>query len=246
MMNSTGGEPAVEVRDLVVHRGRLEVLHGLSCTLAPGSITGLLGPSGCGKTTLMRTIVGAQHISSGSVHVLGLPAGHKDLRWAMAYTSQTLSIYADATVRANVTHFAQLVGRGRDAVDAALERVELQDHAHRRVDRLSGGQASRASLACALVGSPDVLILDEPTVGLDPLTREGLWETFRSLAAEGTTLVISSHVMDEAARCDEVLFMRDGRFLAQAPVADVQARTGTDTPEEAFLALIRSTPEEER
>ncbi|MDC7104673.1 ABC transporter ATP-binding protein [Corynebacterium falsenii] len=245
MVNSIGVEPAVELTDLVVRRGKTEVLHGLTCCLPAGSITGLLGPSGCGKTTLMRTIVGAQRITSGSLRVLGLPAGSKELRRRMAYTSQTLSVYPDISVRANVTYFAGLLGFDRTATDTAIERVGLTEYADRRVDQLSGGQANRVSLACALVGRPEVLILDEPTVGLDPLTRESLWDTFHTLADGGTTMVVSSHVMDEAARCDSVLFMRDGRFLAHEPVDSVQQRTGTANPEEAFLALIRDDMESE-
>lgn len=240
MLNSTSVESVLEVNDLTVTRRKHEILHGLHCTLNRGSITGLMGPSGCGKTTLMRAIIGSQRISSGSIRIFGLPAGHPELRHRIAYASQGLTIYRDISARANVTHFAHLQGVGRDAIEATLEQVDLTEHADRPVHSLSGGQAGRASLACALVGSPELLILDEPTVGLDPLTREQLWDTFRNLAEGGTTILVSSHVMDEAARCDEVLFMREGRFLAQEPVADTQARTGTDNPEDAFLALIRN------
>nr|WP_313770747.1 ABC transporter ATP-binding protein [Corynebacterium parakroppenstedtii] len=232
------------MNNLVVRRGKVEILHGLSCALPAGSITGLLGPSGCGKTTLMRAIVGTQHITSGSIRVLGLNAGSKDLRHRMAYTSQSLSVHPDMSARANVTYFAGLIGLGDDAVDTALERVDLAGYANRRVDQLSGGQANRVSLAWALVGNPEVLILDEPTVGLDPVTHDGLWDMFHSLAADGTTLLVSSHVMDEAARCDSVLFMRDGRFLAHEPVASIQERTNTSNPEDAFLALIRTSTQE--
>ncbi|WP_297742199.1 ABC transporter ATP-binding protein [uncultured Tessaracoccus sp.] len=246
MMNSTTVEPAVEVQDLRIQRGKVEILHGISCNIPRGSITGLLGPSGCGKTTLMRSIVGVQHITSGSLRVLGLPAGEKALRHRVGYTSQSVSIYTDISVRANVRHFGQLVGASRDDIDMSIERVELSNYADRRVDQLSGGQAGRASLACALVGRPEVLILDEPTVGLDPLTREELWNTFRSLAASDTTLLISSHVMDEAVRCDSVLLMRDGKFLAHEPMAEIQQRTGTTNPEAAFLALVKHSTVKEQ
>lgn len=239
MMNSTTVESAVTASDLVVHRGRNEVLHGLGLTLPRGSVTGLLGPSGCGKTTLMRAMVGVQRITSGTLTLLGKAAGTPELRRQVAYTSQGLSIYGDISARANVAYFARLAKADPRSVERALEAVELSDLAERRVDRLSGGQASRVSLACALVGSPELLILDEPTVGLDPLTRESLWARFRRLAEEGTTLLISSHVMDEAAHCDEVLLMREGRFLAHAPIEDLQRRTETSTPEEAFLSLIK-------
>ncbi len=240
MMNSSIDEYAIRASQLVVHRGQVPVLHGVDLELSPGSITGLLGPSGCGKTTLMRALMGVQRITSGSATLLGLPAGHPQLRHRVAYTSQAVSIYTDATVAANVTYFARLVGAPTAAIDEAIEQVQLGDYRNRRVDQLSGGQASRASLACALVGGPEVLILDEPTVGLDPLTREALWRLFRDLADGGVTVLISSHVMDEAIRCDAALLMREGRFLAHAPVAEIQQATNTHTPEEAFLALIKA------
>lgn len=231
--------PAAEARGLVVHRAKKEVLHGLDLTLAPGSVTGLFGPSGCGKTTLMRAMVGVQRITSGTLTLLGLPAGHPELRRRVSYTSQSLSIYRDITVRANVVLFARIHGLPDSAADEAIASVELSALAGRRVETLSGGEASRASLACALVGRPEVLILDEPTVGLDPLTRESLWGHFRALAAAGTALLVSSHVMDEATRCDTVLLMRDGHFLAGGPMHELQAAAGAATPEAAFLTLVR-------
>lgn len=239
MMNSSHDEIAVRFDQLTVHRARREVLRGVSAELPAGSVTGLMGPSGCGKTTLMRSLLGVQRISSGRAEVLGLPAGDKRLRRRMAYTSQSLSCYPDVSVQGNVAYFARLVRAGRGAVGRAIERVRLGEYQRRRVDQLSGGQASRASLACALVGEPEVLVLDEPTVGLDPLTRESLWEVFRELAESGVTLLVSSHVMDEASRCDSVLFMREGRFLAHEPVAHLQERTGQPNPEAAFLALVK-------
>lgn len=238
MMNSSFDESAVSASGLVVRRGRNEILHEVSFSLPRGSVTGLLGPSGCGKTTLMRTLMGVQRITAGSATLLGLPAGHPRLRHRVAYTSQAVSIYTDASLLANTTYFARLLAAGRDSARRAIERAQLDGLEHRRIDQLSGGQASRASLACALVGDPEVLILDEPTVGLDPLTRQALWELFRDLASQGTTLLVSSHVMDEATRCDSVLFMRDGWFLAHEPVAVLQRRTKTSTPEDAFVALI--------
>src|SRR6266511_2541653 len=200
---------AVEVRDLVVVRGRKEVLHGINLSVPTGEVTGLLGPSGSGKTTLMRSIVGVQKIRSGTVTVLGQPAGSAPLRSRVGYLTQAPSVYADLTVRENVRYFASLY-KGVTTADAdqAIADVGLSDAADQLVRSLSGGQFSRASLACALVGKPDVLILDEPTVGLDPVLRDELWRQFRELAAAGKTLLVSSHVMDEASRCDRLVLIR--------------------------------------
>lgn len=238
MLNSVSGD-VLEVSDLRIVRQGNEILHGISCSLEQGSITGLLGPSGCGKTTLMRAIMGVQRITSGEITILGRPAGDPELRKKIAFTSQALSIYREISVLENVMYFARLIGAGKDEARLACERVQLGEYMDRRVSQLSGGQAGRASLACALVGNPDILILDEPTVGLDPLTREGLWDVFHELASNGTTLLISSHVMDEAVRCDKALIMRDGHFLAHQPITEVMDTTGTNNPEDAFLALIK-------
>ncbi|WP_051026870.1 ABC transporter ATP-binding protein [Nocardia higoensis] len=230
--------PAVEVEDLFVRRGKREVLHGISLTIARGSITGLLGPSGCGKTTLMRSIVGTQLVRSGRIRALGLPAGARELRKRIGYVTQAPSIYPDISVHDNVAYFAALSGRDRDDVDEAIEAVGLRDHARQRGDELSGGQQARASLACALVARPDLLILDEPTVGLDPVLRVELWKKFRELAAGGTTLLVSSHVMDEAEYCDRLLLMREGKLLAQLTPDELRAETGEENLERAFLTLI--------
>lgn len=233
---------AVEVADLVVRRGKQDVLHGISLTVPRGSITGLLGPSGCGKTTLMRCIVGTQLVRSGRVRALGLDAGARELRKRIGYVTQAPSIYPDISVHDNVAYFAALSGRGRDDVEEAIEAVGLREHAGQRGDELSGGQRTRASLACALVARPDLLVLDEPTVGLDPVLRVELWKRFRELAAEGATLLVSSHVMDEAEYCDRLLLMREGRLLAQLSPDELRAETGEDNLERAFLTLITTGP----
>jgi ABC-2 type transport system ATP-binding protein len=233
-------ENAIEVRDLVVYRGKRRVLHGMTCTIPRGSVTGLLGPSGSGKTTLMRCIVGVQIVRGGTVSVLGQPAGSPTLRQQIGYLTQAPSVYGDLTVRENARYFASLY-RSITPTDAdeAVERVGLADAAHQLVNDLSGGQRARASLACALVSKPPVLILDEPTVGQDPVLRDDLWRQFRAMAAEGTTVLVSSHVMDEAARCDRLLLIREGDLIADDAPTAITASTGTADLEAAFLHLIR-------
>ncbi|MCX4471050.1 putative ABC transporter ATP-binding protein YbhF [Micromonospora sp. MW-13] len=231
---------AIAVHDLVVERGRRRVLHGVSCAVPRGSVTGLLGPSGSGKTTLMRAVVGVQTVRSGSVTVLGRPAGAASLRSRVGYLTQAPSVYADLTVRENARYFAVLQGRGRAEADRAVADVGLAEAAGQLVGTLSGGQRSRASLACALVGEPELIVLDEPTVGQDPVLRADLWARFHALAATGTTLLVSSHVMDEAARCDRLLLIREGRLIADDTPDAVRAAAGVDDLDEAFLRLIRA------
>jgi ABC-2 type transport system ATP-binding protein len=232
-------ENAVEVRDLVVDRGRRRVLHGISCAVPPGSVTGLLGPSGSGKTTFIRAVVGAQIVRSGEVTVLGLPAGSAALRRSVGYVTQAPSVYADLTVRENARYFATLYGLGAAEGDRAIADVGLAGAAGQLVGNLSGGQRSRASLACAMIGTPRLLVLDEPTVGQDPVLRAELWARFHALAEAGTTLLVSSHVMDEAGRCDRLLLIREGRLIGDDTPAAIRAAAQTDDLEEAFLRLIR-------
>jgi len=236
--------PAIAVRGLrVIRRGRL-VLDDVSLEVPRGSITGLLGPSGCGKSTLMRAIVGVQRVAGGEVDVLGRPAGAPDLRRRVAYVTQAPSVYADLTVRENVRYFARLMGADPSRVDAAIAAVGLEREADRPVGRTSGGQRTRASLAAALVGEPELLVLDEPTVGLDPVLRRELWGRLRALADEGATLLVSSHVMDEAERCDRLVLMRDGTVLAQETPAALLERTGASDVEAAFLRLVEPRAQE--
>lgn len=230
---------AVDVRGLRVVRGNREVLHALDCTVPQGRITGLLGPSGCGKTTLLRAIVGVQIVAGGTVNVLGHPAGSKPLREQIGYATQNPAIYPDLTVTEAVRYFASVLRAPHSDVARVISEVGLHDHRDRLVGRLSGGQHNRANLAVALLGRPRLLVLDEPTVGLDPVLREELWTLFRSRAEAGTTLIISSHVMDEAERCDELVLMRDGSILTQDTPDDIRARTGADDLERAFLDLVR-------
>lgn len=239
------GRPAsaVRVRDLRVTRGGREILHGLSFDILRGSVTGLIGPSGGGKTTLMRAIVGVQVISGGTVQVLGHPAGSPALRRRVAYSTQEAAVYADLTVAENLRYFGTLLGAPRSDVDRVIGELELAGERHQMVARLSGGQLHRASLAVALLGRPELLVLDEPTVGLDPELRDELWALFRGLAGRGLTLVVSSHVMDEAARCERLLLIREGSILADDTPYGLAAASGTTDLDEAFLRLIRSRKE---
>jgi len=230
--------PAIEVDGLRVRRGGREVLHGLGFGVAPGRVTGLLGPSGCGKSTLMRAIVGVQVVESGRIAVLGSPAGSPPLRSRVGYVTQAPSVYGDLSVRENLRYFARVLGVPPSRVEATIETVALGEQADQVVSSLSGGQSARVSLATALLGEPEVLVLDEPTVGLDPVLRRDLWATFAELAAAGATLLVSSHVMDEAEHCDELLLMREGHLLASESPAALRERTGREQLDEAFLALI--------
>ncbi|MER6624991.1 MULTISPECIES: ABC transporter ATP-binding protein [unclassified Streptomyces] len=239
-------EPAVHAQDLTVVRGPRTVLRGLGFTVPRGRITGLLGPSGCGKSTLMRAVVGTQAKVTGTLDVLGSPAGHPTLRTRIGYVTQAPSVYDDLTVRQNLDYFAAVLDPGRAAADRrhenvtrAIADVDLTTHADALAGNLSGGQRSRVSLAVALLGTPELLVLDEPTVGLDPVLRRDLWQLFHTLATErGTTLLISSHVMDEAERCHRLLLMRAGEILADGTPDALRARTGSDTVEAAFLHLV--------
>ncbi|KZF04945.1 MAG: ABC transporter ATP-binding protein [Rhodococcus sp. (in: high G+C Gram-positive bacteria)] len=234
-------DPAVVVDSLVVERGGRTVLNRVNLAIPPGTITGLLGPSGCGKTTLMRSIVGTQKVVSGSVTVLGSPAGTKELRRKVGYVTQAPSVYRDLTVRDNVRYFAALYGRDGQSVTSAIEAVGLADHTRSLAGQLSGGQLGRVSLASALVAEPELLVLDEPTVGLDPVLRAELWARFEDIARSGTTLLVSSHVMEEAEHCADLILMRDGSVLAQLTPDELLKRTGETNLEHAFLTLIRTT-----
>jgi ABC-2 type transport system ATP-binding protein len=229
---------AIRVVDLRVVRGDAVVLPALSCEVEAGSVTGLLGPSGSGKTTLLRAIVGVQKVASGSVDVLGEPAGSASLRRRIGYMTQAPSVYGDLTVGENLVFFARVLDEPNAAVDRVLAEVSLEEFRGRLVNRLSGGQRARVSLAAALLAAPDLLVLDEPTVGLDPVLRRDLWELFQSLAERGTTLLVSSHVMDEADRCHSLLLLREGRLLAHATPAELRKRTGKQNLEDVFLRLI--------
>ncbi|RJS46102.1 ABC transporter ATP-binding protein [Nocardioides cavernaquae] len=230
---------AVLASGLTVVRGKREVLHALDFTIPTGEVVGLLGPSGCGKSTLMRALVGVQGGVSGRLEVFGQPAGSRTLRDRVGYVTQAASVYDDLTVTENLRFFAQVLGVGRDGVSRAIDAVDLGAQAGDVVSRLSGGQRSRVSLAVALLGHPDLLVLDEPTVGLDPVLREDLWSLFHRIADAGAAVFVSSHVMDEAERCDRLMLMRDGAFIADGTPEAIREQAGTQDIEQAFLAIVR-------
>lgn len=229
---------AIEIKNLFVTLAGQKVLRDITVDLPEGHIIGMLGPSGAGKTTLIRALVGRQRITGGSIRIFGQPAGSPVLRRQIGYMTQSVSVYPDLTVRENMRYFATMTGQPRPAADKLIKTVELDDYAHQLVGKLSGGQKSRVSLAVALLGSPKILMLDEPTVGVDPVLRQQLWEIFSRLAEQGTTLLITSHVMDEASRCQDLLLIRDGRLLAYDTPAGLCAKTGAKTVEESFIKLV--------
>ncbi len=230
--------PAIEIKNLSVALGGQKILDGITVDLPEGHIIGLLGPSGAGKTTLIRTLVGRQRIGSGSARILGQPAGSAALRSKIGYMTQSVSVYPDLTVRENVRYFAAMGGRTKQEADKLIKQVELEPQSGQLAGSLSGGQRSRVSLAVALLGSPKILMLDEPTVGVDPVLRQQLWAMFTELAANGTTLLISSHVMEEAGRCQDLLLVRGGRLLAYDTPDALCDRTKTKTVEESFIKLV--------
>jgi ABC-2 type transport system ATP-binding protein len=233
---------AVRVSDLVVIRGGRRVLDGLSVQVRSASVTGLLGPSGCGKTTFIRCLAGIQIIRSGNVEVLGEPAGRASLRHRIGYATQGSSVYPDLTVWQNIRYFADLAGSSGARVTEVLADVGLSRDRNTLTGNLSSGQRARVSLAAVLVADPELYLLDEPTVGLDPVLRRDLWRMFTDLAHRGKTLLVSSHVMDEASRCERVILMRDGRLVADDTPDGLLAGTGQRDLEQAFLVLAEQAP----
>lgn len=228
------------VRDLRISRGGRPVLPGISLTVPRGRVTGLLGPSGSGKTTLLRAIVGVQIVEGGSITVLDQPAGSAALRRRVAYVTQAPSVYGDLTVAENLRYFARILDAPGARIEAVIGLVGLTAQTDQVARTLSGGEFSRVSLAVALLGEPDVLVLDEPTVDVDPILRRELWGTFYRLADAGASLLVSSHVMDEAARCHELVMMRSGRIIASGSPDELLRRTGTDELEDAFVTLAQA------
>jgi ABC-2 type transport system ATP-binding protein len=230
---------AISIKELSVTRGKVHALQGVSFEIEPGTITGLIGPSGSGKTTLMRTLIGAQAFQHGEVTILGKPAGSALLRKKIGYVTQSPAVYHDLSVHQNLQYFASIVGAQKNQIKSILERLDLTRQQKQLTSDLSGGQLARTSLAIALLGDPQVLILDEPTVGQDPILRDELWKLFHELAAQGKTLLVSSHIMNEAVHCDRLIMLRAGELVADTTAPELQKSTGTRDLDDAFLALVR-------
>ena len=222
--------------------GTVRALQDINLELPVGKTIGFIGPSGAGKTTLIRAIVGRLQVPKDSVVIFGQSAGSPKLRKQISYMTQELSVYEDLTVGQNLNFFATMAGLNKKdritAVREVLQTVELTSNADNLVQNLSGGQRQRVSLAIALVAKPKLLVLDEPTVGLDPVLREKLWNLFHELASTGTSLIISSHVMDEAERCDDLVLVRAGKVIAHDSPAELIKKTKTSSVEQSFLKLV--------
>ncbi|MEO7617823.1 MAG: ABC transporter ATP-binding protein [Candidatus Saccharibacteria bacterium] len=234
---------AVKIEDVTIVLGKhLEAVKHIDLELGVGQIIGFIGPSGAGKTTLIRAIVGRQKYTSGKITVLGSSAGTESLRHEVSYMTQEASVYSDLSVKDNLSYFATMCGIHRKNQASEIERllglVDLMPQAKQVVGSLSGGQKQRLSLAIALIGRPKLLVLDEPTVGLDPVLRTKLWDLFRKLSGNGVTLIISSHVMDEAEHCDDLVLIRDGVLLAHESPKELCKRTKSRTVEESFIKLV--------
>ena len=236
-------EYSVKIKSLsITLGGHFKALKNINLELPIGKTIGFIGPSGAGKTTLIRGIVGNLRISSGEISVFDKAAGSVNLREQVSYMTQELSVYPDLTVKENLKYFITMTGQHRkasgDTLKDVLELVDMTNKSDSLVSDLSSGQKQRVSLAVALIGSPKLMVLDEPTVGLDPVLREKLWDLFAKLASQGTTLIISSHSMDEAGRCDDLVLIRDGKLVAHSSPKELLQSTGTKTIEESFLKLV--------
>lgn len=229
---------SVRITNLRVVRDGKVILPDLTMSFERGKIAGLLGPSGSGKTTIFRSIVGVQETESGTITVLDRPSGAKELRTKIGYFTQSASIYSDLTCLENLHYFARLLGDTEISVEEIIDLVDMRRNRKQIASSLSGGERARLALATALLGKPELLILDEPTVGLDPVLRRDLWDLFHRLSDQGKTLLISSHVMDEADRCDMLYLLRDGKILANGTPQGLKEKSGKADMEDVFISLV--------
>lgn len=227
---------AVDVENVSKSFGAVTALDGVTLRVKRGEIYGLLGPNGAGKTTLIRLLVGLLEAHAGTVTVLGHRMPEVDVLRHVGYMTQQAALYPGLSVEENVRFFAAINGV-EDGVKEALEMVDLYERRSSEVSTLSGGMRQRCSLACALVHRPQLLLLDEPTVGVDPQLRVQFWEDFRRMADAGTTIIVSSHVMDEAERCQRLGLIQYGKMLAEGTPGEIRDIAGSTNLEDAFLKL---------
>lgn len=242
------GTALVRVESASKNFGRKRVLEGVSLEVGRGQVVGLIGPSGCGKTTLVNLVVGSAIPSSGHVFLGGEEAPYPTMRPRLGYMPQDAALYEGVTARENLAFFGALQGLARTQVRnrerELLPLLGLEDARDQLVGSFSGGMKRRLSLAVALVARPEVLVMDEPTVGLDPVRRIGLWDLFRDLADDGAALLVTTHVMDEAARCDVVALMREGALVRTGTPQEILESTSAGSLEEAFVALVETEGKE--
>ncbi len=236
-------EQSVKIKNLsVTLGGSFKALVDINLDLPVGKTIGFIGPSGAGKTTLIRSIVGSINITKGEVLVFNESAGSSSLRSKVSYMTQELSVYPDLTVKENLKYFITMANTPKkDRMSSLVEVLKLVDMTSKSdilVSSLSGGEKQRVSLAVALIGSPKLMVLDEPTVGLDPVLREKLWQLFFKLNERGSTLIVTSHSMDEASRCDDLVLIRDGKLISHSTPEELLKRTGSSSVEESFLKLV--------
>jgi ABC-2 type transport system ATP-binding protein len=230
----------IEIENLSVEKSKRKILNSLNLVIPNSKSIGLLGPSGSGKTTLMRSIMGLQKITEGKIRILGFEAGAKDLRNKISYSTQSASLYLDLTCIENLEFFSSLFDENELSIQEILDLVQLNQVKNQLAKTLSGGEKTRLALGTALVGAPELIILDEPTVGLDPILRKQLWQIFKELNKKGKTLLISSHVMDEAENCDHIFMIRDGKIIASGNTSELKSRTGLGNMEDVFISLVKS------
>jgi ABC-2 type transport system ATP-binding protein len=242
-MKDSNGSPAVETRDLVKKFGAFTAVDHLHLRIAEGETYGLLGPNGSGKTTTIKILCGLLRATSGEAFVLGSKAGDASVTSRIGYMPQETALYLDLTVHENLRFFGEIFGMGREAIasqeETLLRFVGLQDWRGTLVANLSGGMKHRLSLACSLLHDPELLFLDEPTVGVDPELRASFWDYFTALQRKGVTVVITTHYIEEAHHCSRIGLLREGQLIAEGVPDEIMRSAGTESLEDAFLALAR-------
>ncbi|WP_010197557.1 heme ABC exporter ATP-binding protein CcmA [Bacillus sp. m3-13] len=234
-----------KVSNLSISFGKQEVLKDINLSISKGEIFGFLGPSGAGKTTLVKAIAGLQPINNGEVEVLTRKMPTLSLSEKIGYMAQSDALYQDLTAQENLQFFSSLYKLNRidrkKRIHEVMELVNLSEHLNKPVQQFSGGMKRRLSLAISLLHNPEILILDEPTVGIDPLLRKSIWQELKALSKAGTTVLVTTHVMDEAQKCDRLAMIREGELLAVGSTEELQRKTGTTSMEDAFLTFGGAT-----